>query len=247
MRSGTVLKLEQNRSISDNPMRASSRHEGTFSSRDRVGCDIRSSPVSAMDFLPWTTFTRIVDRYGSDHQVRTLSCAKQYRAMAFAHLRRHLPRGRQGRGPGPAALQHPGHDPPPAGALEGRQTAGPRRRHPRSGRLAWLQAATSAEQHHSPALTAPIPRAEPGRERLAVHPRQLALKPGLQVLCGYPRPLLLCMKLPHRPALENHLYRNSGVGLWVMINEKWYQSPSSRKCPYIKRLLETKTNATLRK
>ena len=26
-----------------------------------------------MDFLPWTTFTRIVDRYGGDHRVRTLS------------------------------------------------------------------------------------------------------------------------------------------------------------------------------
>ena len=24
-----------------------------------------------MDFLPWTTFTRIVDRYGGDHRVRT--------------------------------------------------------------------------------------------------------------------------------------------------------------------------------
>ena len=39
-----------------------------------------------MDFLPWTTFTRIVDRYGSDHRVRTLSCAEQYRSMAFAQL-----------------------------------------------------------------------------------------------------------------------------------------------------------------
>ena len=35
-----------------------------------------------MDFLPWTTFTRIVDRYGGDHRVRTLSCAEQYRSMA---------------------------------------------------------------------------------------------------------------------------------------------------------------------
>ena len=34
-----------------------------------------------MDFLPWTTFTRIVDRYGGDHRVRTLSCAEQYRSM----------------------------------------------------------------------------------------------------------------------------------------------------------------------
>jgi hypothetical protein len=39
-----------------------------------------------MDFLPWTTFTRIVERYGGDHRVRTLSCAEQYRAMAFAQL-----------------------------------------------------------------------------------------------------------------------------------------------------------------
>jgi len=39
-----------------------------------------------MDFLPWSTFTRIVTRYGGDHRVRTLSCAEQYRAMAFAQL-----------------------------------------------------------------------------------------------------------------------------------------------------------------
>ena len=39
-----------------------------------------------MDFLPWTTFTRIVDRYGGDHRVRTLFCAEQYRSMAVAQL-----------------------------------------------------------------------------------------------------------------------------------------------------------------
>jgi hypothetical protein len=39
-----------------------------------------------MEFVPWTTFTRIVVRYGGDHRVRTLSCAEQYRAMAFAQL-----------------------------------------------------------------------------------------------------------------------------------------------------------------
>jgi hypothetical protein len=39
-----------------------------------------------MDFLPWTTFTRIVSRYGGDHRVRALTCAEQYRAMAFAQL-----------------------------------------------------------------------------------------------------------------------------------------------------------------
>ena len=39
-----------------------------------------------MEFLPWTTFTRIVTRYRGDHRVRKLSCAEQYRAMAFAQL-----------------------------------------------------------------------------------------------------------------------------------------------------------------
>ena len=39
-----------------------------------------------MDFLPWTSFCRLVERYGGDCRVRALSCAEQYRAMAFAQL-----------------------------------------------------------------------------------------------------------------------------------------------------------------
>jgi hypothetical protein len=39
-----------------------------------------------MDFLPWKTFHRIVARYGGNHCVRTLSCAEQFRVMAFAQL-----------------------------------------------------------------------------------------------------------------------------------------------------------------
>ncbi len=39
-----------------------------------------------MDFLPWKTFHRIVERYGGDHRVRALSCAEQFRCMAFAQL-----------------------------------------------------------------------------------------------------------------------------------------------------------------
>ena len=34
-----------------------------------------------MDFLPWSTFTRIVARYGGDQRVRTLSCAEHYRGV----------------------------------------------------------------------------------------------------------------------------------------------------------------------
>ena len=39
-----------------------------------------------MDFLLWTTFTRIVSRYGGDHRVRTPTCAEHVSAMAFAQL-----------------------------------------------------------------------------------------------------------------------------------------------------------------
>ncbi len=37
-----------------------------------------------MEFVPWTSFARIVARYGGDHRVRSLSCTEQFRAMAFA-------------------------------------------------------------------------------------------------------------------------------------------------------------------
>jgi Domain of unknown function (DUF4372) len=39
-----------------------------------------------MDFLPWSTFSRIVARYDGDRAVRTLPCAAQFRGMAFAQL-----------------------------------------------------------------------------------------------------------------------------------------------------------------
>jgi hypothetical protein len=42
--------------------------------------------AQVMDFLPWTTFQRIVDNYRGDHRVRTLSCAEQFRCMAFAQI-----------------------------------------------------------------------------------------------------------------------------------------------------------------
>src|ERR1700675_3230521 len=42
--------------------------------------------AQVMDFLPWKTFHRIVDRYGGDHPIRSLSCDEQLRGMAFAQL-----------------------------------------------------------------------------------------------------------------------------------------------------------------
>jgi hypothetical protein len=42
--------------------------------------------AQVMEFVPWTSFSRIVQRYGGNSGVRTLSCAEQFRAMAFAQL-----------------------------------------------------------------------------------------------------------------------------------------------------------------
>ena len=42
--------------------------------------------AQVMEFVPWTSFARIVQRYRGNAGVRTLSCAEQFRAMAFAQL-----------------------------------------------------------------------------------------------------------------------------------------------------------------
>jgi hypothetical protein len=39
-----------------------------------------------MEFVPWTSFARIVACYGGDSGVRSLPCTEQFRAMAFAQL-----------------------------------------------------------------------------------------------------------------------------------------------------------------
>lgn len=42
--------------------------------------------AQVMEFVPWTSFTRIVDRHRGNSGVRSLTCAEQFRAMAFAQL-----------------------------------------------------------------------------------------------------------------------------------------------------------------
>jgi Domain of unknown function (DUF4372)/Transposase DDE domain len=42
--------------------------------------------AQVMEFVPWTSFTRIVHRHSGNAGARTLSCAEQFRAMAFAQL-----------------------------------------------------------------------------------------------------------------------------------------------------------------
>ena len=39
-----------------------------------------------MDFVPWTSFNRIVDKYRGDRDTRTLRCTEHFRVMAFAQV-----------------------------------------------------------------------------------------------------------------------------------------------------------------
>ena len=39
-----------------------------------------------MDFVPWTSFDRIISKYGGDIRVRNLRCAEHFRVMSFAQI-----------------------------------------------------------------------------------------------------------------------------------------------------------------
>src|SRR5690606_6492029 len=63
-----------------------------------------------------------------------------------------------------------------------------------------------------------------GRERLAVHARQLAVEPRLQILRRHPRSLLLRLEPPHRSAMAHHVTRTTVMGSSVLIRESWYNT-----------------------
>src|SRR5262249_8762091 len=56
------------------------------------------------------------------------------------------------------------------------------------------------------------------RKRLAVHASKLVVKPDLQILRRYRRPLLLRLEHAHRSALEDHVHRASRVGQRRLLN-----------------------------
>src|SRR5262249_50651507 len=61
-------------------------------------------------------------------------------------------------------------------------------------------------------------------ERLAVHARQLALQPHLQILRRSRRPLLRGMEQARRSALAHHVHRTAPMGPRVLINGIWYKA-----------------------
>src|SRR5207302_10628688 len=98
-------------------------------------------------------------------------------------------------------------------------------RHPpgRPSRLALVHAPPRAGQYHHHCAAAEVPRAQPGRERLAVHARQLALQLHLQILRRSRRPLLCGMEQARRPALAHHVHRTAPMGPRVLIIGIWYK------------------------
>ena len=42
--------------------------------------------AQVMEFVPWKTFSRIIERHDGDAGVRTLGCADLFRVMAFSQL-----------------------------------------------------------------------------------------------------------------------------------------------------------------
>src|SRR5689334_9605113 len=62
-------------------------------------------------------------------------------------------------------------------------------------------------------------------EHSACHEGELDLQPGLHVLRGHSRPRLQCLEHAHRPALDHHVLRPTGLGSRVLIDETWNKAP----------------------
>ena len=60
-----------------------------LSGLDDLGCGMNVGKTlfaPVMEYVPWKTFGRIIERHGGDAGVRTLDCADLFRVMAFAQL-----------------------------------------------------------------------------------------------------------------------------------------------------------------
>src|SRR3954452_15814811 len=88
--------------------------------------------------------------------------------------------------------------------------------------MAHVEQACRSTKYHSHSAAAQMSGAQPRRECLAVHARQLAVEPCTQILYRYPRSLLLRREQPHRSAMAHHVTRSARLGAPVSIIESWY-------------------------
>jgi len=66
-----------------------------------------------------------------------------------------------------------------------------------------------AAEHRPPAAAAQMSGTQPYRKHLAVHARQLAIQPGVQILRRYCRSLLRGVEQTNRSALAHHVHRHA--------------------------------------
>src|SRR5882762_2683260 len=67
-------------------------------------------------------------------------------------------------------------------------------------------------QYLADAAASAFARTQSPGKHLAVHAPQLAVKPHLQILRRYCRPLLLCLEYADRPTLEDHVHCSARLG-----------------------------------
>src|SRR5262249_9331748 len=85
-----------------------------------------------------------------------------------------------------------------------------------------------AGKHHHHCAAAKMPRAQSGRKYLAVHARQLALEPSLQILRRSRRQLLQRLEQAGRSALAHHVHWTAPMGARVLIKGNWYYAAGLR-------------------
>src|SRR5262249_34602869 len=94
----------------------------------------------------------------------------------------------------------------------------------RSSWLALVDPPRRAGKHHHHCAAAKMPRAQSDRKCLAVHARQLALEPSLQILRRSRRPLLRRLEQAGRSALAHHVHWAASMGPTVLHKGDWYKT-----------------------
>src|SRR5713101_7579643 len=93
------------------------------------------------------------------------------------------------------------------------------------------------EQYLADAAASAFARAQSPGKHLAVHAPQLAVKPHLQILRRYRRPLLLCLEYPDRPTMEDHVdcsaRMDNRASVVVRIGIRWRESRKSPQWAYL--------------
>src|SRR5207245_2158037 len=84
--------------------------------------------------------------------------------------------------------------------------------------LAWRQGSPAPEQYLAPAVATTRSRTQRPGKCLAVHASELVVKPDLQIIRRYRRPLLLRLEHAHRSTLEDHVHRAPRLGERGLLN-----------------------------